>query len=121
VPDRIPAELGPEPVEGREQHIADLRHAQLALAAEEPIQQRHLKAQRRAVTGHLAPQISQHPVRASVAANLLHTNQPPLGKIDERSASVADDDPAEQDNPQLSWPQSLRWRQGLGAARLACQ
>ena len=41
-------------------------------------------------------------------------NQPPLGKIDEGSARVADDDPAEQDNSQLSRPQSLRWRRGLG-------
>ncbi|HEX5296594.1 MAG TPA: hypothetical protein VFW50_06380 [Streptosporangiaceae bacterium] len=52
----------------------------------------------------MAAQIRQHPLCVSTVRSLVDAEETTLAKIDERGADMADDNAADQDNAELSWP-----------------
>jgi hypothetical protein len=52
----------------------------------------------------MAAVIRQQPLCVIAAGNLIDAEKATLAKVDERSAEMADDNPADQDDAELSWP-----------------
>lgn len=113
VPDGIPAEFLADPVKDQEQAGIGARHARLCLQAEQSIEQCRLEWQQRSArTGCLAAQVRQQPLRFIIARNLFDAKKSTLAKVGERSAEMAGDYPANQDDPELSRPE-VSWRSEL--------
>jgi hypothetical protein len=105
VPDGVPAEFRPDPVERRDQFAAYPRQVHLSLRTEQSTEQYHLEWQQRLVRVKLlVAQVRQQPLRAIAAWNLFNTKKAAPGKINECRADMTDDNPANQDDPELSWP-----------------
>lgn len=105
VPDGVPAEFRADPVDDREQAGAGFRQAHLHLRTEQSVEHYRLEwQQRHSRTRCLAALIRQQPLRVIAAGNLIDAEKATLAKVDERSAEMADDNPADQDDAELSWP-----------------
>jgi hypothetical protein len=105
VADGVPSEFRANPVDDREQAGAGFRQAHLRSRAEQSVEQCRLEwQQRHAWARRLAAQVRQQPLRVIAAGNLIDAKETTLAKIDERGTEMADDNPADQDNAELSWP-----------------
>jgi hypothetical protein len=92
--DRVTAKLFAGTVEGWDQILADLPQSDRRLLGEQAIQQRCLERQQAGARGCGTAKVGQQPVLV-VIGDLLDPQEPPLGKINERRANVAEDYPAD--------------------------
>jgi len=105
MPDGVPPEFRTDLVDDGEQARAGLRQAHLRLRAEQPVEQYRLEWQQwHARAGRVAAPVRQHPLRVSAVRSLFDAKKTMLAKVGERGADMADDNAADQDNTELSWP-----------------
>jgi hypothetical protein len=107
---RVTDEELPGFVKDLREPVAQGRQARLATALPQPVQQPLLIMEKPA--GPLPRGRScyhgQHPVTA--VRSLLDRQQLPLDELDQRDRDIPHDDPAEDDDPRLPGPESLRCR-----------
>lgn len=103
-PDSVTAKKRPDLINYRNQVPAVPWHQHPRSQHEEPVEQRYLKRQQRVAAGDLIAEVGQQPVLA--AGDRFNSQVVALSEVDERRAYVAQDNPANQDDPQLGWTES---------------